>query len=50
MRRGRLSVGFTDYTMIQLTAPFTEEKIRAKKVRDEGLISGIVFTECGIMG
>lgn len=30
--------------MIQLTAPFTEEKIRALKVRDEVLISGIVFT------
>jgi len=30
--------------MIQLTAPFTEEKIRALKVGDEVLISGIVFT------
>jgi fumarate hydratase class I len=30
--------------MIQLSAPFTEEKIRALKVGDEVLISGIVFT------
>jgi tartrate/fumarate subfamily iron-sulfur-dependent hydro-lyase beta chain len=30
--------------MIELRAPFTEEKIRALKVRDEVLISGIVFT------
>ena len=30
--------------MIQLTFPFTEEKIRALKVGDEVLISGTVFT------
>ena len=30
--------------MIKLTFPFTEEKIRALKVGDEVLISGIVFT------
>jgi tartrate/fumarate subfamily iron-sulfur-dependent hydro-lyase beta chain len=30
--------------MIKLTAPFTEEKIRALKVGDEVLISGVVFT------
>jgi fumarate hydratase class I len=30
--------------MIQLSFPFTEEKIRALKVGDEVLISGIVFT------
>jgi fumarate hydratase subunit beta len=30
--------------MIELKPPFTEEKIRALKVRDEVLISGIVFT------
>ena len=31
-------------TMTNLTFPFTEEKIRALKVGDEVLISGIVFT------
>ena len=30
--------------MIKLTFPFTEEKIRALKVGDEVLISGVVFT------
>jgi tartrate/fumarate subfamily iron-sulfur-dependent hydro-lyase beta chain len=30
--------------MIQLTAPFSEEKIRALKVGDEVLITGLVFT------
>ena len=30
--------------MIKLSFPFTEEKIRALKVGDEVLISGIVFT------
>ena len=30
--------------MINLTFPFTEEKIRALKVGDEVLISGVVFT------
>lgn len=30
--------------MIRLTAPFTEDKIRALKVGDEVLISGIIFT------
>ncbi len=30
--------------MIQLASPFTEEKIRALKVGDEVLISGVVFT------
>jgi fumarate hydratase class I len=30
--------------MVQLSFPFTEEKIRALKVGDEVLISGIVFT------
>jgi tartrate/fumarate subfamily iron-sulfur-dependent hydro-lyase beta chain len=30
--------------MIQLTAPFTEEKIRALKVRDSVEISGVLFT------
>src|SRR5260221_14679912 len=30
--------------MTKLTFPFTEEKIRALKVGDEVLISGIVFT------
>jgi fumarate hydratase subunit beta len=31
-------------TMIKLSFPFTEEKIRALKAGDEVLISGIVFT------
>ena len=31
-------------SMIRLSLPFTEEKIRALKVGDEVLISGIVFT------
>ena len=30
--------------MIQLNSPFTEEKIRALKVGDEVVISGVVFT------
>ena len=30
--------------MIKLSLPFTEEKIRALKVGDEVLISGVVFT------
>jgi fumarate hydratase subunit beta len=30
--------------MIKLSFPFTEEKIRALKVGDEMLISGVVFT------
>ena len=30
--------------MTQLASPFTEEKIRALKVGDEVLISGVVFT------
>ena len=30
--------------MIPLKFPFTEEKIRALKVGDEGVISGVVFT------
>ena len=30
--------------MIKLLFPFTEEKIRALKIGDEVLISGIVFT------
>ena len=30
--------------MIHLTAPFTEDKIRALKVGDEVFISGVVFT------
>ena len=30
--------------MIKLTFPFTEDKIRALKVGDEVLISGVVFT------
>jgi tartrate dehydratase beta subunit/fumarate hydratase class I family protein len=30
--------------MIKLSFPFTEEKIRALKVGEEVLISGIVFT------
>jgi fumarate hydratase subunit beta len=30
--------------MIKLSFPFTEEKIRALKVGDEVLISGVVFT------
>jgi tartrate dehydratase beta subunit/fumarate hydratase class I family protein len=30
--------------MIKLSFPFSEEKIRALKVGDEVLISGIVFT------
>jgi tartrate dehydratase beta subunit/fumarate hydratase class I family protein len=30
--------------MIKLSFPFTEEKPRALKVGDEGLISGVVFT------
>ena len=32
--------------MIKLSFPFTEEKIRALKVGDEALISGVVFTGC----
>jgi len=30
--------------MIKLSFPFTEDKIRALKVGDEVLISGVVFT------
>ncbi len=30
--------------MTELSFPFTEEKIRALKVGDEVLISGVVFT------
>jgi fumarate hydratase subunit beta len=30
--------------MTKLTFPFTEDKIRALKVGDEVLISGVVFT------
>ena len=33
--------------MISLVFPFTEEKIRALKVGDEVLISGVVFTGRG---
>jgi hypothetical protein len=33
-----------NFAMIKLSFPFTEEKIRALKVGDEVLISGIVFT------
>ena len=33
--------------MIELAAPFTEEKIRALKVGDEVLISGVEFTGRG---
>jgi tartrate dehydratase beta subunit/fumarate hydratase class I family protein len=32
--------------MIKLIFPFTEEKIRALKVGDDVLISGVVFTRC----
>ncbi len=32
--------------MIKLLFPFTEEKIRAQKVGNGVLISGIVFTGC----
>jgi tartrate dehydratase beta subunit/fumarate hydratase class I family protein len=30
--------------MIKLFFPFTEEKVRAPKIGDEVLISGVVFT------
>jgi tartrate dehydratase beta subunit/fumarate hydratase class I family protein len=30
--------------MVKLSIPFTEQKIRALKVGDEVLISGVVFT------
>ena len=43
MQRGTLASGFINH-MIKLSFPFTEEKIRALKVGDEVLISGIVFT------
>ena len=33
--------------MTKLSFPFTEEKIRALKVGDEVLISGVVFTGRG---
>jgi len=36
--------------MIKPSFPFTEEKIRALKVSDEVLISGVVFTGRGIVG
>ena len=32
--------------MTKLSFPFTEEKIRALKVGDEVLISGVVFAGC----
>jgi len=34
-------------TMIKLSFPFTEEKVRVLKVGDEVLISGVVFTGGG---
>jgi tartrate dehydratase beta subunit/fumarate hydratase class I family protein len=34
--------------MIKLSFPFTEEKIRALKVGDEVLISGVIHAGCGI--
>jgi tartrate dehydratase beta subunit/fumarate hydratase class I family protein len=36
--------------MKKLTFPFSEQKIRALKVGDEVLISGVVFTGRGIGG
>jgi hypothetical protein len=36
--------------MTKLTLPFTEAKIRALKVGDEVLISGVWFAGCGIEG
>jgi tartrate dehydratase beta subunit/fumarate hydratase class I family protein len=36
--------------MIKFSFPFTEEKIRALKVGDEALISGVIFTGRGIGG
>jgi hypothetical protein len=33
-----------DFAMIKLSFPFSEKKIRALKVGDEVLISGVVFT------
>jgi tartrate dehydratase beta subunit/fumarate hydratase class I family protein len=36
--------------MAKFTFPFTEEKIRALKVGDEVLISGVVFTGRGLQG
>ena len=36
--------GFIEEIMIKLTAPFTEEKIRALKLGNEVLISGVVHT------
>jgi tartrate dehydratase beta subunit/fumarate hydratase class I family protein len=36
--------------MKKLTFPFSEQKIRALKVGDEALISGVVFTGRGIGG
>jgi len=36
--------------MIKLSFPFTEEKIRALKVGDEVLISGVVFTGRAVAG
>src|SRR5271165_2598369 len=46
MRMGRLESGCIEENekMIKLFFPFTEEKIRALKVGDEVLISGVVFT------
>ena len=36
--------------MTKLTFPFTEEKIRALKVGDEVLFSGVGFAGCGTRG
>jgi len=36
--------------MTKLTFPFTKGKIRALKVGNEVLISGVVFTGCGKRG
>jgi tartrate dehydratase beta subunit/fumarate hydratase class I family protein len=36
--------------MVKLSFPFTEEKIRALKVGDAVLISGVVFTGCDAAG
>jgi fumarate hydratase subunit beta len=36
--------------MIKLSFPFTKEQIRALKVGDEVLISGVVFTGRGSAG
>jgi len=44
MGRGRLDSGCIDIFMTKLSFPFTEEKIRALKVGDEVLISGVIHT------